>query len=311
MQQLLWLFFAYSFLGWAMEVVLKYFQYGRWINRGFLVGPYCPIYGTGAVIVTVAGALLEPVDASYGTSFLLSFFLCGALEYMTSYVLEKRFYARWWDYSQKPMNLHGRVWIGNLILFGIGGVCIEKAANPVLLLLFARGDRRQMALFLGALAALFLADVLVSYFVMHLLKEGVEKSMADKSEEIAAEVRYLLENRSALHKRILDAYPELTFRTDRVKARIARIRKEGEHIRRLAEEKVEDLEERARTGREMASKNLVTTRGLQREIIEKQEALIDLLRTEDGDRKAIEQLEEAISADKALLESREFYKRLP
>lgn len=87
MQQLLWLFFAYSFLGWAMEVVLKYFQYGRWINRGFLVGPYCPIYGTGAVIVTVAGALLEPVDASYGTSFLLSFFLCGALEYMTSYVL--------------------------------------------------------------------------------------------------------------------------------------------------------------------------------------------------------------------------------
>ena len=61
------------------------------------------------------------------------FLLCGFLEYMTSYVLEKRFHARWWDYSSKPMNLHGRVWIGNLVLFGLGGVVIVDLINPLLL----------------------------------------------------------------------------------------------------------------------------------------------------------------------------------
>ena len=122
--QLLWLFFIYSFMGWVTEVVLKYLQYKRFINRGFLIGPYCPIYGTGAVIVTLGGRILAPVERSLGMSFLIAFVLCGLLEYMTSYILEKHFHARWWDYSQKPMNLHGRVWIGNLILFGLGGVLI-------------------------------------------------------------------------------------------------------------------------------------------------------------------------------------------
>ncbi len=51
---------------------------------------------------------------------------------MTSFVLEKQFHARWWDYSQKPMNLHGRVWIGNLILFGLGGILIVELFNPLL-----------------------------------------------------------------------------------------------------------------------------------------------------------------------------------
>ena len=76
---------------------------------------------------------LAPLEFSVGTTFAVSFLLCGFLEYMTSYVLEKRFHARWWDYSSKPMNLHGRVWIGNLVLFGLGGVVIVDLINPLLL----------------------------------------------------------------------------------------------------------------------------------------------------------------------------------
>ena len=110
---LILLFFAYAFLGWC--------------------GPWLPIYGSGAALITVVIKGLAPLEFSVGTTFIVSFLLCGFLEYMTSYVLEKRFHARWWDYSSKPMNLHGRVWIGNLVLFGLGGVVIVDLINPLLL----------------------------------------------------------------------------------------------------------------------------------------------------------------------------------
>lgn len=304
--QLLWLFFIYSVAGWVTEVFLKFLEYKRFINRGFLIGPYCPIYGAGAVLITVGGKLLSPVDRTWAMSFLIAFVLCGLLEYLTSYILEKYFHARWWDYTERPMNLHGRVWIGNLILFGIGGVFILNVFNPRLLALAHRLDPRLFAAILIAVSILFVADAVMSYFIMNLLKQGVEKSRADKSEEIAAEVRYLLENRSVFHKRILDAYPELTFRTEKVKARLERIRKEGEAIRLLAEEKVEAMEAFAK---ETASKNLTPTRILQREIIEKQDALIASLK-EGADEKALEELEEAIRENKEILENRERRLRL-
>lgn len=304
--QLLWLFFIYSVAGWVTEVFLKFLEYKRFINRGFLIGPYCPIYGAGAVIVTVGAALLAPVERSWAMSFLIAFVLCGLLEYLTSYILEKYFHARWWDYTERPMNLHGRVWIGNLILFGIGGVFILEEFNPRLLALAHRMGPRLFAAILTAVSILFVADAVMSYFIMNLLKQGVEKSRADKSEEIAAEVRYLLENRSVFHKRILDAYPELTFRTEKVKVRLERIRNEGEAIRLLAEEKVEAVEARAR---EAASKNLTPTRILQREIIEKQDVLIASLK-EGADAKALEELEEAIRENKEILENRERRLRL-
>ncbi len=304
--QLLWLFFIYSVAGWVTEVFLKFLEYKRFINRGFLIGPYCPIYGAGAVLITVGGKLLSPVDRTWAMSFLIAFVLCGLLEYLTSYILEKYFHARWWDYTERPMNLHGRVWIGNLILFGIGGVFILEDFNPRLLALAHRLEPRLFAAILIAVSILFVADAVMSYFIMNLLKQGVEKSRADKSEEIAAEVRYLLENRSVFHKRILDAYPELTFRTEKVKARLERIRKEGEAIRLLAEEKVEAMEAFAK---ETASKNLTPTRILQREIIEKQDALIASLKegTDAGD---LRELEEAIRENKEILENRERRLRL-
>lgn len=301
--QLLWLFFIYSFLGWVTEVFLKYLQYHRFINRGFLIGPYCPIYGAGAVLITVGRGMLSSFERSWAMSFLIAFVLCGLLEYATSYILEKYFHARWWDYSQKPMNLHGRVWIGNLILFGLGGVAIAEVLNPRFLAIASRFEPIFFTALLTAVSILFLVDVLMSYFIMNLLKRGVEESRSDKSEEIAAEVRYLLENRSVFHKRIMDAYPELTFRTEEVKARLERIRKEGEAIRLLAEEKVEVFEERTLAGREAARKNLTTTWTLQREIIEKQDEIIDLLKKGDAD--DIQMLEEAINENKEILENRE------
>lgn len=86
--ELIVLFFCYSVAGWCMEVILKYIQFHRFINRGFLIGPYCPIYGSGAVVVTVlVGGLIG--NASYIVTFLASFVLCGVLEYFVSWYMEK------------------------------------------------------------------------------------------------------------------------------------------------------------------------------------------------------------------------------
>ena len=186
---LILLFFAYAFLGWCIEVTLKYFQFHRFINRGFLTGPWLPIYGSGAALITIAVKGLSPLESSVGTTFMVSFILCGVVEYMTSFVLEKRFHARWWDYSQKPMNLHGRVWIGNLILFGLGGVLIVEMINPLLLRLSGHLSfilRETLAIILSSI---FTADYVMSHFVLKLVKTGVENSEADDTEAKQSKLR--------------------------------------------------------------------------------------------------------------------------
>ena len=291
------LFFAYAFLGWCIEVTLKYFQFHRFINRGFLTGPWLPIYGSGAALITVVIKGLAPLEFSVGTTFAVSFLLCGFLEYMTSYVLEKRFHARWWDYSQKPMNLHGRVWIGNLILFGLGGVLIVELINPVLLRLSEQLSFTLREVLAFSLSAVFIADYVVSHFVLKLVKTGVENSEADDTESISKEVRLLLSDRSVFHRRFAEAYPEVIYRTERIAARMEEIRAETERLRQEAEEHVAQM-------RQEVAENLEPTRSVKNEIIEKQSALIDLLYREEDADPEIRELKQEIELKKGALQRR-------
>ena len=291
------LFFAYAFLGWCIEVTLKYFQFHRFINRGFLTGPWLPIYGSGASLITVVIKGLAPLEFSVGTTFIVSFFLCGFLEYMTSYVLEKRFHARWWDYSQKPMNLHGRVWIGNLILFGLGGVVIVDLINPLLLRLSAHMSfplREIMAL---SLSAVFVADYVTSHFVLKLVKTSVERSEADDTEAISKEVRLLLSDRSIFHRRFAEAYPEVIYKTERIAKRMEEIQVEMERLRQEAEARVIQM-------RHEVAENLEPTRSVKNEIIEKQDALIGLLYREEDASPEMQKLKGEIESKKAVLHKR-------
>ncbi len=264
------LFFAYSVLGWCIEVTLKYFQFHRFINRGFLTGPWLPIYGSGAVLITLAVDGLAPLESSIGTTFALSFVLCGTVEYLTSFALEKRYHARWWDYSQKPMNLHGRVWIGNLILFGLGGVLIAKVLNPVFLGVFGMLTLSGREILAAGLGGLFLADCVMSHFVLKLVKTGVESSEADNTEEISREVRLLLQDRSVFHRRFADAYPEVIYKTERIAARMEAVRAETERLRREAEARVGEV-------KEQLAYELEPIASVKNGVIRRQEELIDRL----------------------------------
>ena len=291
------LFFAYAFLGWCIEVTLKFFQFHRFINRGFLTGPWLPIYGSGAALITVVIKGLSPLEFSVGTTFAVSFLLCGFLEYMTSYVLEKRFHARWWDYSQKPMNLHGRVWIGNLILFGLGGVVIVELINPLLLRLSGLMSPALREILAIALSAVFLADYVMSHFVLKLVKTSVELSEADDTEAISKEVRLLLSDRSVFHRRFAEAYPEVVYRTERIAQRMEEIRAETKRMRQEAEERVSQM-------RQELAEDLEPTGSIKNTIIEKQDALIELLYREEEAGPEAKELKQEVDAKKAVLQKR-------
>ncbi len=242
--RLVLLFFAYSFLGWCIEVTLKYIQFHRFINRGFLTGPICPIYGSGAVLITLSADLISPVESGIGTTFALSFVICGAVEYFTSYFMEKRFHARWWDYSGKPMNLHGRIWIGNLLLFGLGGIAIIHLINPILDPLLDRLPVHTRETAAIGMLGIMTADYVMTHFILKLVKTGVEHSEADNTEEINREIRVLLSDRNIFYRRFADAYPEVIYRTDRINARLKEIREETERARLAAERRIAERKEK-------------------------------------------------------------------
>ncbi|MDO5018579.1 MAG: hypothetical protein Q4E02_04695 [Lagierella massiliensis] len=295
------IFFLFSFLGWITEVVLKYFQFHRFINRGFLIGPYCPIYGLGVVILTLLEELFSPLGSSIGTGFLTAVIACGILEYITSYIFEKRFKARWWDYSDKPMNLHGRVWIGNLILFGIFGLVITRFFNPLIYRIYLNSFDKLIKTSIYILSFLFMLDFVFSHFIMELLKKGIEQSTSDRSEEIALEIRELFKDKNLLYKRIISSYPEVQFRTKRVKERI---KKDREYIHQLADNKRDELDMLIKNKKDIASKNLILSRTIQKDIIEKQNELIEGLVRGSLSKEDIEIYRRDIDEMKKLLEKR-------
>ena len=276
------LFYSFAFLGWCIEVTLKYIQYHRFINRGFLTGPWLPIYGAGAVLITALLNGLSTVgETSYGTTFAVSFVLCGMIEYAASWFMEKRFHARWWDYGRKPMNLNGRVWIGNLILFGIGGVLIYEVIDPALLTLYDNIELYVKEIAAGALSVLFVSDYLMTHFILKLVKAGVEKSEADNTEEIGREIRLLLSDRSIFYRRFADAYPEVVYKTEKIAKRINEIKKETEKLRKEAEKRVSALNDRIDEKKTKIAEAIDPSISVKNKIIKSQNELIDLLYDEN------------------------------
>ena len=287
------LFFVYAFLGWCMEVTLKFIQYHRFINRGFLTGPVCPIYGFGAAAITVMNRLLSPLESAYGTTFAASLLLCGLLEYFCSYFLEKRFHARWWDYSRKPMNLHGRVWIGNLILFGLGGVIIIHLINPLLSSALENIPLFTRELLSAVLVCILSADYVVTHFILKLIKNSVEHSDADNTEEIRREVHLMLSDRNIFYRRFANAYPDVVYRTEKINARLDAIRKE-------AEKKLREAEMR----RAQLASSLEPSFMIRSTVMENQARLISLMYDESRATEEMRKLKHQIDKDQERLKNR-------
>ena len=123
-------FFIYAILGWCVEVIYATVNSGKFVNRGFLNGPYCPIYGFGVLIVVIC---LTPVSGRLLPLFLGSVGLTTALELVTGFLLEKIFHAHWWDYSNEPFQLGGYICAKFSLLWGIACVLVIRVVHPVVM----------------------------------------------------------------------------------------------------------------------------------------------------------------------------------
>ena len=123
------LFLCYSFLGWACETVYCSIGKRKFVNRGFLNGPLCPVYGFGALAVLY---FLRPVSDNIPLLFVSGMVLTSVIEYITGYLLEKLFATKWWDYSSRRFNIHGRVCLRNSLMFGVLSVVAVRVIDPVI-----------------------------------------------------------------------------------------------------------------------------------------------------------------------------------
>ena len=126
--QILWYFYIYGFLGWCSEVAFAAVAHGKFVNRGFVNGPICSIYGFGVMSVLL---VLGPLKSSLWLLFGGSVLFTSAIEYLTGWVLEKVFHDKWWDYSKRPLNIKGYVCLEFSVLWGLACVFVVDVFQPL------------------------------------------------------------------------------------------------------------------------------------------------------------------------------------
>lgn len=151
------LFFFYSAAGWFVESLYRSIGEKRIINSGFLTGPMCPIYGTGALVMTIF--LYNPFKDNLLLVFLLGMLFCDIVEYITSVLMEVLFHARWWDYTYEFMNIKGRICLKHTLYWGIVAVSFVKIIHPHVDRIIMSFDVKTVRLILIGVFIVFFLDV--------------------------------------------------------------------------------------------------------------------------------------------------------
>lgn len=190
-----------------MEVVLKLIDEHKFVNRGFLIGPVCPIYGWGVLFIVL---LIDGNFSDILSVFLKSILICSILEYSTSFVMEKLFKARWWDYSNKRFNINGRICLETMIPFGVMGSLIVIFVHPFIVKVVSLLSNKLIIILGIILFVLYLVDNLISFNVMTRIKLEIKKYNVDSTEVIKGKMKKWLNNNSVLFKRIYNAFPKFS-----------------------------------------------------------------------------------------------------
>lgn len=198
-------FIIYSFLGWLIEVGCKSIQYKRFVNRGFLLGPICPIYGYGVLFIVL---LIGDDTSDILSIFLKSILICSVLEYFTSYFMEKLFKVRWWDYSNNKFNINGRICLETMIPFGLLGTLVVYVIHPLIVRFVNLFSSNMIITIAIVLFIIYILDNILSFNVMNKIKKEIKKYSGDSTEIIKRKVTNWLEANSFLYRHLKKAYPK-------------------------------------------------------------------------------------------------------
>lgn len=253
------MFFFFSAVGWAIECTYRSLGEKRIINSGFLYGPMCPIYGTGCLVFElILVPLSQPIEKRLLPVLLLGMLLADVVEYATSYIMEKLFNARWWDYSNNFLNLHGRICLRHTCYWAIFAFVYVYIIAPMYqyALSFVPQNVRTIAVFviLAVLAVDLTLTVKAAADINKLLKklnsfkqtvtekaEAIKDTAENKYEELLANSDKLTDLRKDFSKQyadIISGFKELSSKS-RIAGRLLRI---PGVIRKTTSETIKDIE---------------------------------------------------------------------
>ncbi|MBR3668062.1 MAG: hypothetical protein IKN66_13095 [Ruminococcus sp.] len=255
-------FVIYAFFGWCLEVVYQAVEHGKFINRGFLNGPYCPIYGFGVIIVC---GTLDPIKENILVLYFGAVILTTSLEFITGFLLEKIFHQKWWDYTAEKFNLKGYICLKFSLLWGVACLVTVRLIHPLITAFVEKLPQTLGIIILSAILIGFLSDAVITVCaIIHIrnrlilterisaemrklsdsagekLFSGVEFVMDKKNDldeirneqrkkldELAAKYRKLTEKRELTMKRLAKAFPKLSIESNTgIKERIIKLKEE-------------------------------------------------------------------------------------
>ena len=230
-------FFVYGFLGWCTEVAYAAAKQGKFVNRGFLNGPICPVYGIGVGVVV---QFLTPVENNLVLLYISSTILVTVIEGITGFLLEKIFHNKWWDYSEQPLNIGGYVCVLFSLIWGVFCVLIVKIIHPLIYKVLTMIPLVLGIVVMACLAVGLLADLYVTasgILKMNRRLEAMEKIAAElkelsdkvgeniyenvmegmefreekkaRIEELKVKYEEMAENRTKVGERLVKAFPKM------------------------------------------------------------------------------------------------------
>ena len=198
-------FIIYSMIGWFMEVCVSLWNKHKFINRGFLIGPYCPIYGWGSLaIILVVGQNTSDVLAV----FLKAILICSLLEYFTSYFMEKIYNVRWWDYSNNKFNINGRICLETMVPFGILALLIIYVVHPIIIKFVGLLSPLALIIVSTLIFIIYFVDNVISTFILFKIKGKIKSEKKDNTEKIKKYIEKWFQDNSILYRRIKNAFPK-------------------------------------------------------------------------------------------------------
>ena len=243
---ILFSFFIYGFLGWCSEVAFAAFKQHSFVNRGFLNGPICPIYGVG---VTVVVYFLTPYKDNLILLYALSTVLVTVLEGLTGYLMDKIFHHKWWDYTNQPLNIGGYVCLIFSLVWGVACVLIVRVIHPVI--------HKILTFIPHTLGLVMLAVLEICIFVdLYVTAAGILKlnHQLEAMAKIAAELHEISDKLGEnIHEGMMDTMEATEERRKKLEAATAESRKKLEAATEEGRRKLENVTEESRRKLESAT----------------------------------------------------------
>jgi len=234
------IFIVYAFFGWIIEsIACSYIDKKIVLNRGFLIGPYIPIYGLAALLMIV---FLNEYKEDPFVLFCMAAVYVSMLEYFTNFWMEKVFHARWWDYSNEKWNLNGRICLRNSFLFGLLGLLLLYVVQPFIGGLLNQIPSNIFIIIACILATIIITDAVITIKILCKLNIHAKHIKKDATQEIDREVKKMLKHDRVFYKRLLRAFPKVRYTSSKGDVLINHVRKRFDEVDLFLQKKKRDIE---------------------------------------------------------------------